>query len=72
MEQDFLHIFKLREGRFRVDTKKNFFTLRHWNSLTTKAVEALSPELFNTRFDGALSNLMKGVSAHGRGYGTGL
>lgn len=55
MEQDFLHIFKLREGRFRVNTK-NFFTLRHWKSLPKKPVEALSLELFKARFDGALGN----------------
>jgi len=52
---------KLREGRFRLDIRKKFFTLRvvkHWNRLPREVVEAPSLETFKTRLDGALSNLV--------------
>ncbi|KFQ99546.1 hypothetical protein Y956_14088, partial [Nipponia nippon] len=51
---------KLKEGRFGVDLRKKFFTLRvvrHWNRLPREAVDAPSLELFKARLDGALSNL---------------
>jgi len=53
--------FKLREGRFRLDTGKKFFAIRvvkHWNRLPREAVEAPSLETFKARLDGALSNLV--------------
>jgi len=53
--------FKLREGRFRLDTRKKFVTIRlvkHWNRLSREAVEAPSLETFKARLDGALSNLI--------------
>ncbi|KFW71842.1 hypothetical protein AS28_03541, partial [Pygoscelis adeliae] len=53
--------FKLKEGRFRLDIRKNIFTVRvvrHWNRLPREAVDAPSLEVFNTRLDGALSNLV--------------
>ncbi|KFQ98046.1 hypothetical protein N306_12628, partial [Opisthocomus hoazin] len=53
--------FKLREGRFRLDTRKKFFTMRvvkHWNRLPREAVEAPSLETFQASLDGALSNLV--------------
>ncbi|KFM04173.1 hypothetical protein AS27_10745, partial [Aptenodytes forsteri] len=53
--------FKLKEGRFRLDIRKKFFTMRvvrHWNRLPREAVEAPSLEAFKARLDEALSNLM--------------
>ncbi|KAK4819817.1 hypothetical protein QYF61_011836 [Mycteria americana] len=41
--------FKLKEGRFRLDIRKKFFTMRvakHWNRLPGEAVDAPSPETF--------------------------
>ncbi|KFW72340.1 hypothetical protein AS28_00720, partial [Pygoscelis adeliae] len=53
--------FKLKEGRFRLDIRKKFFTMhlvRHWNRLPQEAVDAPSLEVFKVRLDGALSNLI--------------
>ncbi|KFR17206.1 hypothetical protein N306_06195, partial [Opisthocomus hoazin] len=53
--------FKLREGRFRLDIRKKFFTMRvvkHWHRLPREAVEAPSLETFKARLDRALSNLV--------------
>jgi len=53
--------FKLREGRFRIDIRKQFFTIRvvkHRNRLLREVVEAPSLEIFKARLDGALSNLV--------------
>ncbi|KFR11961.1 hypothetical protein N306_06599, partial [Opisthocomus hoazin] len=52
---------KLKEGRFRLDIRKKFFTVRvvrHWNRLPREAVDAPSLEVFKARLDGALSNLV--------------
>ena len=53
--------FKLGKGRFRLDIRKKFFTVRvvrHWNRLPTEAVNAPSLEALKARLDGALSNLV--------------
>jgi len=52
---------KLREGRFRLDRRKKFFTMRvvkHWNRFPREVVEAPSLETFKARLDGALSNVV--------------
>jgi len=53
--------FKLKEGRFRLDIRRKFFTMklvRHWNRLRREVVGAPSMEVFKVRLDGALSNLI--------------
>ncbi|KFQ39847.1 hypothetical protein N332_11024, partial [Mesitornis unicolor] len=53
--------FKLEEGRFRLDIRKKFFTVRvvrHWHRLPREVVDAPSPEAFKARLDGALGNLV--------------
>ncbi|KFU98621.1 hypothetical protein N339_05711, partial [Pterocles gutturalis] len=52
---------KLREGRFRLDIRKKFFTqrvVRHWNRLPREVVDAPSLEAFKARLDGALGSLL--------------
>ena len=53
--------FKLRQGRFRLDIRKKFFTQRvvtHWNRLPKEAVDAPSLEAFKARLDVALGSLV--------------
>ncbi|KFZ48424.1 hypothetical protein N338_05545, partial [Podiceps cristatus] len=52
---------KLKQGRFRLDVRKKFFTMRvvkHWNRLPKEVVDAPSLETFKPRLDGALSKLV--------------
>ncbi|KFW66189.1 hypothetical protein AS28_08206, partial [Pygoscelis adeliae] len=52
---------KLKKGRFRLDIRKELFTMRvvrHWNRLPREVVDAPSLEVFKARLDGALSNLV--------------
>ncbi|KGL88431.1 hypothetical protein N301_14632, partial [Charadrius vociferus] len=52
--------FKVEEGRFRLNIRKKFFTLRvvrRWNRLPREVVDAPSLEVFKARLDVALGNL---------------
>ncbi|KFQ88320.1 hypothetical protein N337_09004, partial [Phoenicopterus ruber ruber] len=53
--------FKLKEGRYRLDIRKKFFTMRvvkHWHRLPREVVDAPSLETFKARLDGALGHLI--------------
>ncbi|KFV63367.1 hypothetical protein N307_04332, partial [Dryobates pubescens] len=52
---------KLEVGKFRLDVRKKFFTMRvvkPWNGLSREVVEAPSLEVFKTRLDEALASLI--------------
>jgi len=52
---------KLKEDRFRLDIRNNFFlvqVVRHWNRLPREVVDASSLQVFKARLGGALSNLI--------------
>ena len=51
----------MKEGRFRLDIRGKFFTMRVvrcWYGLPREAVDAPSLEVFKTRLDGALNSLV--------------
>ncbi|KFV12594.1 hypothetical protein N340_13526, partial [Tauraco erythrolophus] len=53
--------FKLKEGRFRLDIRKTFFTQRvvkHWNRLPREVEDVPSLKVFKARLDEALGNLV--------------
>jgi len=53
--------FKLKVGRFRLNFRGKFFTMRAvrcWNSCLREAVDAPSLEVFKARLDGALGSLV--------------
>ena len=66
--------FKVRQGRFRLDIRRKFFTLSlvmHWNRLPKEAVGAPSLQAFNARLDVALGSLGCWlVTLHIAGVGT--
>jgi len=52
---------KLKHRNFRLNMKKNFFTLRvteHWNRLPREAVECPSLEIFKPCLDKVLCSLL--------------
>uniref|UniRef100_A0A8B9ITC8 Reverse transcriptase domain-containing protein n=1 Tax=Amazona collaria TaxID=241587 RepID=A0A8B9ITC8_9PSIT len=66
--------FKLKQGKFRLDIRKKFFTVKvmwHWNGLPMEVVNAPSLAVFMARLVRALGDsLLCGVPARGRGVGT--
>ena len=53
--------FQLKEGRFKLERRKNLFTLsvlRHWNRLPREVVDAPSLQTFKTRLDVTVRNLV--------------
>ena len=56
---------KLKQGRFRLDIKKNVFSeraVRQWHRLPREAVQSPSQEVFKNRVDVVLRAV---VSGHG-------
>ena len=57
------HSLKIKEGWFRTELRKNFFTQRVvnlWNSLPVEVVEATLLNIFKTWVDGFLIEGIKG------------
>ncbi|KFZ53051.1 hypothetical protein N321_02152, partial [Antrostomus carolinensis] len=53
--------YKLKEGRFRLEIREEFFTLRmvrQWNRLPREVMAAPFLEMFKASLDGVLSNLV--------------